>query len=182
MKNFNARGLLAVIILSAALAGCGAQDKPREQPGNVIEQPTPPADESKEIKVEREVAIYAADTELTKSVERKVKLLFLEDEPELEIVKTTLNELQKDGIENEVSLWKAIPINSVKLENGLVTIDIHLPDEARLGAPGESLVIETMKQTLFQFDFVQSIELLVDGAAVETLMGHVELEHPYTKE
>lgn len=81
-----------------------------------------------------------------------------------------------------LALWQPIEITSVELTDGLVVLDIHLPDEARLGAPGEMLVIETLKKTLFQFDFVQGIQLLVDGAEVETLMGHVELEYPMVRE
>ncbi|HTG71139.1 MAG TPA: GerMN domain-containing protein [Candidatus Udaeobacter sp.] len=184
MKNFKARGLLAVIILSAAIAGCGVQDKPHNNQGSTIDEQSPTASPSPTpaptaVIKEREAIIYLTDAELVETVENPVKLSY---ETDLDLVKAALTELQKDAGENALSLWKPIEIKSVDLEGGQVTIDIHLPDEARLGAPGEMLVIETLKKTLFQFDFVQAIELLDDGEKVETIMGHVELEHPMKRE
>ena len=34
---------------------------------------------------------------------------------------------------------------------------------------------------MFQFEEVQQIELTVDGQQVESLMGHVDLEHPMNR-
>lgn len=180
MKMFKARGLLAVIILSAAIIGCGVQDKPTNNPGNTIVEPVSTASPSSQPKAEeREVIIYLTDAELVETIEKPVKLSY---ESDADLVLSTLAELQKDADENVLALWKPIEIKSVELTDGQVTLDIHLPDEARLGAPGELLVIETLKKTLFQFDFVKAIELLNDGEEVETLMGHVELEHPMKRE
>lgn len=60
-------------------------------------------------------------------------------------------------------------------------MDVHMPDEARLGAGGEQFALDALTKTMFQFDEVKSVELLVDGAKVESLMGHVDLEHPLTR-
>lgn len=62
-----------------------------------------------------------------------------------------------------------------------MTLDIHIPDEARLGAPGELQLVESLKKTLFQFSFIEGINLLVVGEPVESLMGHVDIEHPILK-
>ncbi|GLX68904.1 GerMN domain-containing protein [Paenibacillus glycanilyticus] len=121
------------------------------------------------------IKIYYADTELEKLVEQDRNVTFDSDE---ELVKEALNALQKDGPDGTVSLWKPIPIKSVKLADNAVTIDIELPDEARLGAPGEQMLLDSLGQTLFQFEFVQSYDLLVDGQAPESLMGHFDLDHP----
>lgn len=182
MKILKARGLLAVIILSAAIVGCGVQDKPQNNPGSEIGETAPTASPTPAPTAtinEREAIIYLTDAELVETVENPVKLSY---ETDLDLVKAALTELQKDAGENALALWKPIEIKSVELTDGQVTVDIHLPDEARLGAPGELLVIETLKKTLFQFDFVQAIELLNDGEKVETLMGHVELEYPMNRE
>lgn len=186
------RGLLAFIVLACTLAGCGGQDKPQEQPGSAIEEPSPtltpspepsptstPSPEPTAVVNEREAVIYLTDAELLETVEKKVKLTY---ESDLDLVKAALAALQQDDGENALSLWKPIEIKSAELSEGQVTIDIHVPDEARLGAPGELLVIETLQKTLFQFEFVQAIDILMDGEAVESLMGHVDLEHPMKKE
>ncbi|MBD2869720.1 GerMN domain-containing protein [Paenibacillus arenilitoris] len=177
MTGTKTRGLLAFIVLACALAGCGGgQDKPADNPGAAVQEPS---DEPAATINKREAIIYLTDAELLETVEHPVELSYSTDE---ELVKAAVAELQKDAGENALSLWKPIEIKSVKLDSGQVDLDVHVPDEARLGAPGELLVIETLQKTLFQFDFVQSIELLVDGEAVESLMGHVDLEHPFKKE
>lgn len=192
MTTSKTRGLLAIIVLACTLAGCGAQEKPLEKPGNAIKEPAGatepatsplPAESSapKQTAVinERDAVIYLTDAELLETVEHSVKLTY---DTEKDLVKAAITALQQDAGENALSLWKPIEINSVEFADGQVTLDIHLPDEARLGAPGELLVIETLQKTLFQFDFVLAIDVLLDGEAVESLMGHVDLEHPIKKE
>lgn len=83
--------------------------------------------------------------------------------------------------EERISLWDKVILNSAEYSNGQVNIDITLPDEARLGAGGEAFAIDSLKQTMFQFEEVQQIELTVDGQQLDTLMGHVDLEHPIKK-
>jgi outer membrane murein-binding lipoprotein Lpp len=194
MMTSKTRGLLALIVISSVLAGCGAQDKPLQtgsagsEPTATVapslspspeatpvptEAPTPPAKQSVE------ATIYLTDAELLETVERKATLEYASDS---ELLEAAVAALQQDAGEDALSLWKDIEVHSLKLEDGQVTLDIHIPDEARLGAPGELLFIATLQKTLFQFEFVQSIDLLVDGEAVESVMGHVELEHPIKKE
>lgn len=93
-----------------------------------------------------------------------------------------LKTLQDSGSADLFALWEKVIFNSVKFADGELTVDITLPDEARLGAGGESFAIDSLKQTMFQFTEVKTIELLVDGAKVDSLMGHVELEHPMTSD
>lgn len=182
MKKFKAQGLLAVLVLSVAITGCGVQGKSGNQTGSNITEPTAtvtPSPEPTTVPNEREAIIYLTDSEGLETVEYPVKLSY---ETNSDLVKAAVSALQQDGGENATSIWKPIEVKSVELVDDKVTVDIHLPDEARLGAPGEILVIESLKKTLFQFDFVNSIELLADGEAIDTLMGHVELEHPMIRE
>lgn len=179
MNIFKAHGLLAVILLSASIVGCGVQEKAGNNSGDTATEVVSPTPEPTPALKERESIIYLTDSELNETVEHPVKLMYDTDD---NLVKAAINELQKDVNENVISLWKPIEVKSVKLTDTLVTLDIHLPDEARLGAPGEMFVLDNLQNTLFQFDFVQSIQLLVDGEQIETLMGHVELEHPMNKQ
>lgn len=191
MTTSKTRGLLAFIVLSCALAGCGAQEKPLDNPGSATEQPTatvspsataspepsPSAEPTPAIK-EYDATIYYTDAELLETVESPAKLQYSNDE---ELITAAVEALQKDAGEDAVSLWKPIKVLSVELKDGVATVDVQIPDEARLGAPGELLVIETLQKTLFQFEFVKAVDILVGGEAVESLMGHVDLEHPMTK-
>lgn len=92
-----------------------------------------------------------------------------------------LKALQTPSDAKQFSLWGKAEFHSADLKDGTVTVDLSLPDEARLGAGGEALAIDALKNTLFQFDEVKAIDLLVDGTPVDTLMGHVELTHPMSR-
>jgi hypothetical protein len=179
MTNVKARGLLAAFLLTLTITGCGGQDNLPS--GNDVSGATTPPTEEQSIAVKRTISVYSTDSELSKTSAREVEIELSDGDDELALVKAALSELQKDGGAEEISLWKAISFDKVSLEDGLATVDILLPDEARLGGPGEILAIESLTKTLFQFDFVDAVDILVDGEALETLMGHVELEHPYRK-
>ncbi|SFF06613.1 Sporulation and spore germination [Paenibacillus catalpae] len=185
--------LLFIVLLT--VAACGNANKPDGQSGSegsgnapapspsietvAATEPTPTPVPTDEPTVQTEPAnpieIYYADTEFEKLIAKKIDVKSHSSE---DLIKQALAALQQDGPDGTVSLWKPIPIKSVKLENNAVTIDIELPDTARLGAPGEQMLLDSLGQTLFQFDFVQSYDLLVDGQALESLMGHFDLEHP----
>ncbi|MNE58453.1 Sporulation and spore germination [compost metagenome] len=81
----------------------------------------------------------------------------------------------------KISLWEKVVLRSAVYSEGQVTIDIELPDEARLGAGGEAMAIDALKDTMFQFDEVKQLELTVEGQQIDSLMGHVELDHPIKK-
>ncbi|MGM1046173.1 MAG: GerMN domain-containing protein [Bacillota bacterium] len=90
--------------------------------------------------------------------------------------------LQNSGDDQLVPLWRdSIKLTSVKFDQGALTLDIVKPDEANLGSGGELFAIEALRNTFFQFEEVKSIQLLVDGKKVESLMGHVDLENPMTR-
>jgi len=89
--------------------------------------------------------------------------------------------LQSSGNADLIPLWGKIELKKLEFKDGQLTLDVHMPDEARLGAGGEQFALDALTKTMFQFDEVKSVELLVDGAKVESLMGHVDLEHPLTR-
>ena len=121
----------------------------------------------------------AADDELISLKELKADIEYADSKEKIE---EAFKALQKDGPKAEMSLWKNVKLLNVKVEGEAVTIDVHLPDEARLGAPGEELAMESIQKTMFQFDDVASLDILVDGEQVESLMGHDELDHPIKKQ
>ncbi|MCU6708291.1 GerMN domain-containing protein [Paenibacillus sp. J5C_2022] len=192
--------LLATGLMLAALSGCGAQSKPEDASqgakpdanaaeGSANDNKQTSDDESKgelqeeavqeEASQETEVVIYGSDDELLQLTERKATI---ESEDGQDLIVKAVAELQKDGEDGQLSLWSRIVIKEIQLDDdGAVTIDIHIPDEARLGAPGERLLVDSLLNTLFQFPEVHTIELLVDGEVMESLMGHVELTHPFAR-
>lgn len=136
-------------------------------------------------------------TDTSQATEKKTINVFFTDPEELELhestatvtyvaekdkYKSAFEALQQSTDDTLVPLWsKEIELKSVQFKDGALTLDIHMPDTARLGAGGEVFAIDALKKTFFQFDEVKTLDLLVDGQQSESLMGHVDLEHPMTK-
>ncbi|MFD0958878.1 GerMN domain-containing protein [Paenibacillus chungangensis] len=192
--------LLATGLIVAVLSGCGAESKPVNDSegskrndsateGSANNNNQAANDESKgepqeedvweEASQQTEAVIYGSDDQLLQLTERKAAISYVDGQ---ELIEKAVAELQMKGNDGQLSLWSRIEIHAIQLDNdGAATIDIHIPDEARLGAPGEQLLVESLLKTLFQFPEVHSIQLLADGEAVESLMGHVELAHPFLR-
>ncbi|CDN42972.1 MULTISPECIES: GerMN domain-containing protein [Paenibacillus] len=129
-------------------------------------------------KVKKEISVYQTDDQLLELKAVKAEISYGSAEEKLE---AALEALAGDDREGTISLWKGVQFKKVTLKEGAATADIHIPDESRLGGAGEEFALEAIRKTVFQFDEVQTFDLLVDGKAAETLMGHMELEHPMKK-
>jgi hypothetical protein len=93
-----------------------------------------------------------------------------------------LNALTKSTDEKAVALFEGFTFLSAERKDSTLNIDLTLPKESKLGAPGEDLLLQSLKKTLFQFKELNAIEVLVNGKKVESLLGHVELPHPIVKQ
>ncbi|MFB5675627.1 GerMN domain-containing protein [Paenibacillus terreus] len=132
------------------------------------------ADEVKEDSMS--INVYYTDPDQTELVQTTQEISY---PSELQKYKQAFQALQRSGSDGQVPLWsESIEIQHIRFENGALTLNISLPDAARLGAGGESLALEALTKTMFQFPEVNTLDVLVDGKAVESLMGHVDLEHP----
>ncbi|OKP93569.1 GerMN domain-containing protein [Paenibacillus sp. P46E] len=137
------------------------------------EQPTAPDKQSQNI------SVYFTDPQQMELVPAKADISYAND---VEKYSEAYKALQSSTNPDQIPLWGKIELKSLKFADGQITMDIHKPDEAQLGAGGEAFAISALAETLFQFKEVKSIEVLVDGEQVESLMGHVDLEHPMTRE
>jgi len=127
----------------------------------------------------QEIEVFYADDQLLQLEQRTKTITFKDDSDKYS---QTYAALQNSDQPELIPLWNNIDLLSAHFNQGKLTLDVHIPDEARLGAGGETLALDALRETSFQFDEVTSIELLVDGNAAESLMGHAELEHPLTRE
>ncbi|MDF2962165.1 MAG: hypothetical protein K0S39_3900 [Paenibacillus sp.] len=181
--------LLVAGAVALALSGCG--QKP-ESSGNVSSgskipaaangQPaSPPAEKAVEAAKEKKpvqtnIKAYYGDEQATKLVEKEVTITYKEEKDKYTTALWTLKKApQNSGL---VPLADSLGFKSAVLKNKKLTLDITVSGEGRLGAPGEKMLLEAIKKTLFQFPEVDSIDILVDGKPAESLMGHMELPHP----
>ncbi|QHT61798.1 hypothetical protein GXP70_18665 [Paenibacillus lycopersici] len=130
-------------------------------------------------KQKEEISVYYTDDQMIDLHAQKAEIEYGDA---IERLTAAFKALQKDSDKGEASLWKNVQLLSIKQNGDAVTLDVHLPDEARLGAPGEQLAIAAVTQTFFQFKDIASLDILVDGEAVSSLMGHEDLEHPIKKQ
>lgn len=71
-------------------------------------------------------------------------------------------------------------INDVKVKEGIAYVDLSSKNLSG-GSLQESLFIGQIVMTLVNsFEEIQSVQFLVDGKVVESLMGHVDVEEPIT--
>lgn len=171
-RKFGYKQILLGLTLTLAVTGC-ANAKTKTDPaasgsGTGTNTETPAA---KQLKVKT----YFADDNLDKLIERDANVTFASDADKY---KAALNALKTPPEGSLSSLSKGITYRSVTNQSGNLTVDISIADNGRLGAPGEDLLVQSIRKSLFQFSEVQTIELLLDGKKVESLMGHVSLPHP----
>ncbi|MNK06076.1 Sporulation and spore germination [compost metagenome] len=144
----------------------------------VAASPSEPSNQAKESAKKLTISCYYTDNDMMELKEEHKEITYTSEHDKYDEAFKTLKD---SGNEKLFALWQKVELKSIDLKDGELTINIHLPDEARLGAGGETLAVDALKRTFFQFDEIKSIELLVDGSKVDTLMGHDELEHPMTR-
>jgi len=125
-----------------------------------------------------EVTIYGADPTLSNLTSRNVSLTYSDEQ---ELVEMIFVELKHKNIEDWVTIWENIAINSIKLEDDNVIIDINGHSSEHFGSFAEQLLIDSVLNTLFNLPFINEVTILLDGSRVESLMGHVALQYPFTK-
>ncbi|MCG7379175.1 GerMN domain-containing protein [Paenibacillus sp. ACRSA] len=174
----------ALILSILMIIGIGCAQKPvtesgSNEPSSVQGQGQSPSPAETTVEPEtrtsQSVEVYYADAELLELEQQEQTIDFKE---ETEKYQKTFEALQNSSDANLLSLWNQVELLSATFEDGALTLDVHIPEEANLGSSGELLALDALTQTMFQFDEVNSIDVLVDGEASESLMGHSELEHP----
>lgn len=175
---------LAILVCAISLLAVGCGNKhtssgPVQGSNPASTAQTPEANQEENNKQTQEIQVYYVDAQLTQ-LEKSAKVITFDDNSDK--YNKTFAALQSMDQTELVSLWNKIDLLSSKFDQGMLTLDVHIPDEARLGAGGELLALDALRETFFQFKEVQSIDLLVDGESPESLMGHADLDHPINRE
>lgn len=179
--------LLAMTIIMTACGeknrALGAQPSP-EQPVSESQTPAPaetPTPEPTPTPIPeqtKEVKVFYADRDLSELLERTTTVTFVEDQ---EVYAATLNALKSSDDPEFVSLFSNVSFNSVILDGDALRVDLSLMGGSQLGAGGESFFVEALKKAVFQFPEINELYITLDGNEVESLMGHVDLQHPFQK-
>lgn len=192
--NKIAWGACQIALLISLMTGCAGKQAsvpPANQPpvqqetvqkgaeGTTNEAAKTPVENKKADKVaagSMTINVYYTNSDQTKLLSSTQKINYTDA---LQKYKLAFQALQRSDSADQVPLWaKSIGIQQIKFEKGALTLDITLPDDARLGAEGEALALDALTKTMFQFPEVKTFNVLVDGKALDSLMGHMDLDHP----
>jgi spore germination protein GerM len=176
------KGLVIGMIMAFVLSGCGQapQVEPSTPPPSASngqqggETTTPP----EETKTTSTITAYYTDPNLMELREQEVSITYQDESEKYEQTFVRLTESPGEGFQ---PLWAEGQLNGIKLKEGTLSVDVSPTPEQNLGSTGEMFAIDALTQTFFQFDEVQSIQILVDGQVAETLMGHVEITEPFKR-
>lgn len=170
---------VSAVGILALTAGCTDEQKePQTGTAAQTEQTkdagAPAAAESKEVKVN---VYYPRDdgTGLL-PVSRTVKL---ENEDKYTAaLKSLLTGTKEKGQTNVIP--KKAKLRSVTVKDGVATVDFskELQQNFSGGSTGEEMLVGSIVNTLTDFPEVKKVQILIDGASVETLSGHLDLSEP----
>jgi hypothetical protein len=144
--------------------------------GKAAPEPTPtaktlpPVDENK-----LTIQVYYADKNVDKLVAADQEIRYTTGESKyLSALKAMTESMDPE----KFPLCKGFTFHSAVLKDGNLTVNLAFDAKSQMGSDGETLLLQAIPKTLFQFPEVKTIDLLVDGKKVDSLMGHVDLPHP----
>ncbi|MDF2961779.1 MAG: GerMN lipoprotein LpqB [Paenibacillus sp.] len=182
MPNKLISGALISITLLTLLSACGQAkmqgsegQTPKPQVQTNAPEPTGPAKTPEQDNKQAKIKVYFGDENGERLVEQETTIIYKQEN---EKYTAALAALAKAPDSKRVALLRGITVKSAVLKDQMLTVDISIAPEGRLGSGGEDLLLQAMKKTAFQFSEIQSLDILVDGKAVESLMGHMDLPHP----
>ena len=172
------RASLACAALIALGAGCA--DEQKAQTGNTAktEQTAPKETPAATVPKEAQVNVYYARRDGTGlvAVSRTVKTE--KDDKYTAALQSLLTGTKEKG--QTTVIPKKAKLRSVTVKGGVATADFskEMQENFSGGSTGEEMLVGSIVNTLTDFPEVQKVQILIEGAPVETLSGHMDLTEP----
>lgn len=173
--------VLAAVSVLALAAGCSDEQKgassPAAQTAQMQDQEKSAAAEPKELMVN----VYYPRSDGTGLVAVRRTVSTEKDDKYTAAMKSLLTGTKEKGQTNVFP--KKAKLRSVVVKDGIATVDFskELQTNFSGGSTGEEMLIGSIVNTLTDFPEVQKVSILIDGSAVETLSGHMDLSEPLTR-
>ncbi|KNF10152.1 spore germination protein-like protein [Gottschalkia purinilytica] len=138
-------------------------------------------DESKESKESKEeVKVYIPNQDASKLVEDKV---VVKPKGNQTIEEAIVQKLQEKPKEKDYmqAIRDDIKVSSVKVKGDTAMVDLS-SENLHGGSLEESSIINSVVLSLTQLDHIKKVQFLVDGKKQETLMGHILIDQPLTRD
>lgn len=173
---------LASLVCAVALlltAGCGDEQK-GTQPGTAAQAEQMKDKESPAATVpkERQVNVYYPRNDGTGLVAVSRTVHTDKDDKYTAAMKSLLTGTKEKGQTNVFP--KKAKLLGVTVKDGVATVDFSKELQLNFsgGSTGEEMLIGSIVNTLTDFPEIQKVRILIDGASVETLSGHMDLSDP----
>ena len=187
--------LLAMVSLLIFTTGCDKQpppeqktdppkttqtERPEQKPAeNKPEKPAQPTNTPEQKIQSTEVKVYYPDESGTKLVPVETKIQFAD---EAEKYSAALSELmQKPKDKNLTTVFPShAKVKSVTRDGDTAIVDF---DGSILkgfvgGSTGEEFLVNSVVDTLTEFNEIKQVKFLIDGEEIETISGHMDLSEP----
>jgi hypothetical protein len=184
MLKKTTRLLALTACVTIVASGCGQTKQDPVNQRNAAEQTSPspsvsPSATPQANQKEQQIKVYYGNEDGSALIENSAALRYMT--PSSKYL-GALNALKQSQDPKAVPLCPNFTFKTAELKDGNLTVDLSFTPNDQLGANGESLLMQAIPKTLFQFAEVTTIDLLVDGKKQDSLMGHVELPHPITRQ
>lgn len=189
-----ARGALLPLALCCGLlllAGCGTQTATKgAQDGSDASVVTesgaragqPASGEKKETAAkELTVKVYYPNDDGTKLVAVSRKIKTDKEDKYTAVMRSLLAGTQEKG--QTVIIPKQAKLQSVKVADGTAKVSFsrELSKNFVGGSTGEEMLVGSIVDTLTEFPEVKRVQILIDGKAIESLSGHMDLTQPLAR-
>ena len=160
--------------------GAGCADEQKAQTGDAAKteqtapKETPAATVPKEVKVN----VYYARSDGTGLIAVSRTVNTEKDDKYTAALKSLLTGTKEKG--QTTVIPKKAKLRSVTVKDGVATADFskEMQENFSGGSTGEEMLVGSIVNTLTDFPEVQKVQILIDGAPVETLSGHMDLSEP----
>ena len=179
----------ALVFLVFTIAGCDKQTRPNESPGKTsTDAGDSEKSDQKGLSKDKnsgdapaptesvQLALYFSDDQAEKLV-RETRTIPATDTVASAAVRELIAGPKKGG---EPTIPSGTRLLSVTIEEGVASVNFskELVDNHPGGSAGEKLTVYSVVNTLTEFNTIQEVRFLVEGAVVDTIAGHMDLSEP----
>jgi spore germination protein GerM len=141
------------------------------------------------LKEKREITIYLYDSKTLKLVPLKKEIKITKWQELIrkeDIIKEAILTLLKTSKENNLlsPIPKGTRLLNLSIKNNIayVSFSKELKNNHPGGSIGEILTVYSIVNTITEFPDIKKVQILIDGAILETLVGHLDISEPLERD
>jgi spore germination protein GerM len=141
------------------------------------------------LKEKREITIYLYDSKTLKLVPLKKEIKITKWQELIrkeDIIKEAILTLLRTSKENNLlsPIPKGTRLLNLSIKNNIayVSFSKELKNNHPGGSIGEILTVYSIVNTITEFPDIKKVQILIDGAILETLVGHLDISEPLERD